>query len=57
MGYKIDITLKKGLIAFIYGGIASLIVYLQTLDTTVAMIPVIVGLLKVVENYMKHRKD
>jgi len=39
------------------GGIPSLLVYLQTLDTTVAIVPIIVALLKVAENYLKHRKD
>ena len=57
MAYKISKTIEKGIIAFLMGGIASLVVYLQTLDATVGYVSVIVALLKMVENYLKHKND
>lgn len=63
MPYEISITLKKGLynlgIAMLSGGIAAGISYLSALDPAgeFALFIAIIPILKMFENYLKHRND
>ena len=55
-GYDWKITLRKGIEVFIYGGIGALISWLSGMPKTETVIAT-VTLLKMLQNYLKHRND
>lgn len=63
MGYDIKITLKKMGIELLMYGIAGLILFFQSYNLAdmpqnlIIIFPVVVSVLKGIENYLKHRTD
>jgi len=58
-GYKVTITLKKGLINLVLAMISGGIVYLANLppEQQIAGWGIILAIMKMAENYLKHYKD